>query len=64
MGKSRKIKIKRLADEIFDKYPERVSVSYDENKQLIDEILVGSSKTIRNMLTGHLTRRMNQSVPL
>lgn len=64
MGKSRKIKIKRLADEIFDKYPERVSVSYDENKQLIDEILVGSSKTIRNMLTGHLTRRMNQSAPL
>lgn len=64
MGKSRKIKIKRLADEIFDKYPERVSVSYDENKQLIDEILVGSSKTIRNMLTGHLTRRMNQAPPL
>ncbi len=64
MGKSRKIKIKRLADEIFDKYPERVSVSYDENKQLIDEILVGSSKTIRNMLTGHLTRRMNQAAPL
>ena len=60
MGKSRKIKIKRLADEIFDKYLDRVSTNYDENKQLIDEILIGSSKTIRNMLTGHLTRRMNQ----
>ena len=62
MGKSRKIKIKRLADEIFSKYTDRVSTNYDENKQLIDEILVGSSKTIRNMLTGHLTRRMNQEV--
>ena len=62
MGKSRKSKIKRLADEIFDKYVDRVSTNYDENKQLIDEILVGSSKTIRNMLTGHLTHRMNQAV--
>jgi small subunit ribosomal protein S17e len=64
LGKSRKIKIKRLADEILDKYIDRVSINYDENKQLIDEILVGSSKTIRNMLTGHLTRRMNQGVSL
>ena len=62
MGKSRKIKIKRLADEIFDKYNDRVSINYDENKQLINEILVGSSKTIRNMLTGHLTSRMNQAL--
>ena len=60
MGKSRKVKIKRLADEIFENYSERITTNYDENKQLINEILVGSSKTIRNMLTGHLTRKMNQ----
>jgi small subunit ribosomal protein S17e len=61
LGKSRKIKIKRLADEVIEKYAERLTTNYDENKQLVDEILIGSSKTIRNMLTGHLTHRMNQA---
>lgn len=55
MGKSRRVKTKRLADEILKKYPNRFTTDFDENKKLLEEVTIISSKTLRNKLAGYIT---------
>lgn len=55
MGKSRRVKTKRLADELLKKYPTKFTADFDENKNLLGEVVIISSKTLRNKLAGYLT---------
>ena len=49
------MKTKRLADEILKKYPNRFTTDFEENKNLLEEVVIISSKTLRNKLAGYLT---------
>ena len=59
MGKSRRIKTKRLAQEVLEKYPDRFTNDFAENKTLLEEVLINSTKTLRNKIAGYLTSYMN-----
>lgn len=59
MGKSRRIKTKRLANELLEKYPDRFTSDFEENKSLLEEVLITSTKTLRNKIAGYLTSFMN-----
>lgn len=48
--------VKRIALEIYGRYPDKVSTNFDENKKLVNELLISRSKTVRNMVAGYLTR--------
>jgi len=48
--------VKRIALEIYSRYPDKVSTDFEENKKLVNELLLSRSKTVRNMVAGYLTR--------
>ncbi len=57
MGRIKTRKVKVLAKEIIEKYPERVSADFELNKQIVGEVLVGQvSKKLRNQVAGYITR--------
>lgn len=59
MGRIKTRKVKVLAREIFEKYPDRISMDFELNKQLVGEVLVGQvSKKLRNQVAGYITRLM------
>jgi small subunit ribosomal protein S17e len=54
------VKTKRLADEILKKYPNKFTTDFEENKNLVEEVVIISSKTIRNKLAGYITGFRNR----
>lgn len=59
--KTRKIKV--LAKEIIEKFPDRVSADFELNKLLVEEALTGQvSKKIRNQVAGYITRLVKREL--
>ena len=58
--------VRKLALEIYEKYGDRVSKDFEENKKLVKEVLRIPSKKVRNMVAGYLTRlkKMEKKRPL
>lgn len=54
------MKTKRLAEEILKKYPNKFTTDFDENKKLVEEVVIISSKTLRNKLAGYITGFCNR----
>ena len=48
-------RIKRIANELLEKYPNRFSTNFDENKETIKQIAVVRSKLLRNKIAGYIT---------
>ncbi|MCX8187467.1 MAG: 30S ribosomal protein S17e [Nitrososphaeria archaeon] len=63
MGRIKTRKVKVLAKEIFEKYPDRVSTDFELNKRFVGELLVGqASKKLRNQVAGYITRLMGMKL--
>jgi len=58
MGKVRPISIKRAAREFVERYEDKLSIDFDENKQVVNELMETGSKRIRNRAAGYVTRLM------
>ena len=59
--KTRKVKV--LAKEIVEKFPERISADFELNKLLVGEALSGQvSKKIRNQVAGYITRLVKKEL--
>lgn len=56
MGRIKTLQIKRLTNEIFEKFKDRISREYQGNKDFLDSSIQISSKKIRNIIAGYLTR--------
>jgi small subunit ribosomal protein S17e len=56
MGKVRTEQVKRLAREILDKYPNKVTTDFTNNKQVVTEYTNISSTKLRNRVAGYTTR--------
>jgi len=46
--------------ELYRTYKDRFTNSFDENKHIVGELLETSSKKVRNVVAGYITRLMNQ----
>ncbi|MHA1596492.1 MAG: 30S ribosomal protein S17e [Candidatus Asgardarchaeia archaeon] len=55
MGKIRTDIIKRTARALLEKYPDLFTTDFEKNKKVIDEILVTSSKKLKNKIAGYIT---------
>lgn len=60
MGKVRSTLIKRTAEKMLIKYPERFKADFEHNKKAISELLELPSKRMRNMVAGYLTTLFKQ----
>ncbi|HKG42094.1 MAG TPA: 30S ribosomal protein S17e [Nitrososphaeraceae archaeon] len=53
-------RIKRISTELLEKYPDRFSVDFEENKKIIKEIAVVRSKILRNRIAGYITSYLHK----
>ena len=56
IGKIRTETIKRLANEVIEKYPKKFTTDFELNKRLLKEVAIVPSKTLRNKIAGYITR--------
>ena len=55
MGKVKTEQVKRLAKELIERFPERFSNNFDENKQAVSDLTQGSTTRMRNQIAGYIT---------
>jgi small subunit ribosomal protein S17e len=48
-------RIKRISNEILERYPENFGTDFDENKAILKKIAVVRSKLLRNRIAGYIT---------
>ncbi|MFX1318971.1 MAG: 30S ribosomal protein S17e [Promethearchaeota archaeon] len=58
MGKVRTVLVKRLSRELVERYPDSFSTEFDQNKEVLDELLTNTTKRLRNRIAGYITRLM------
>jgi len=55
MGKVRTSLVKRTARRLLELYPDEVSTSFEDNKELVKKYVYLKSKKLRNQIAGYLT---------
>ncbi len=58
MGRIKTKLVKRLTFEVVKHHRQNLSKDFEENKKKVGAILEGSSKKIRNVIAGYVTRLM------
>jgi len=56
MGRIKTKLTKRLAFELVDRYRDRLSTDFNANKKAIEQLMDDSSKKLRNIVAGYVTR--------
>ncbi|MGM5480511.1 MAG: 30S ribosomal protein S17e [Nanobdellota archaeon] len=56
MGRIKTKLIKALTNEVYEKYKERFTSHFSENKAVLKEVEKGASKKLRNVIAGYITR--------
>ena len=60
MGRVRTKTIKRTARQIIEKYYNRLTLDFNINKRVVDEVAVVPTKRMRNKIAGYLTHLMRR----
>ena len=53
-------RIKRISNELLEKYPDKFSSDFDENKEAIKKLAVVRSKLLRNKIAGYITSYLHR----
>jgi len=53
-------RVKKLSNELLNKYPNKFNVDFQQNKKLIDEIAKVRSKELRNQIAGYIASYINK----
>ena len=56
MGKVKTEQIKRVGKELMERFPDRFTTNFDENKRLVDALTQGTTTRVRNQIAGYITR--------
>ena len=56
MGRIKTLQIKRLTNEIFEKFKDKITRDYAKNKEFLEQKAEFRSKKIKNIIAGYLTR--------
>ena len=63
MGNVRPEKVKRIARELYEKHPSMFTIDFEQNKKILKPIMSTSSKSLRNMIVGYVTRLVIMNLP-
>jgi len=55
LGKVRTETVKRIARDLLERHPDKFTVDYEANKQVVDQIVDSRSKRLRNRISGYVT---------
>ena len=59
-GKVRTDLEKKIARELVERFPEKFTTDFENNKKLVESLTNISSKKLRNKVTGYITQLQNQ----
>jgi small subunit ribosomal protein S17e len=63
LGNVRPENVKRIARELVQRFPERFTTSFEDNKKLVEEYTNLSSTKLRNRIAGYVTRLVRAMQP-
>lgn len=55
MGKVKTEQIKRVANELITRFPEKFSTNFEDNKHAVDALTQGTTTKVRNQIAGYIT---------
>ena len=56
MGKVRIAAVKKVARELIERYPDRLTTNYEANKKVLADLVDAKTKRLRNRVVGYVTR--------
>ena len=59
-GKVRTELVKKIAQELVKRFPDKFTTDFETNKKLIESLTNISSKKLRHRVAGYITRLQNQ----
>jgi len=58
LGKVKTEQIKRVANELMERFPNKFNNNFDDNKRAVDELTQGTTTRVRNQIAGYITHSM------
>jgi len=55
-------RIKRLSFEVLDEYKSKFGEDFADNKKILDEVSIIRSKSLKNKITGYITRFIKKEI--
>ena len=55
MGKVKTEQIKRVANELIERFPAKFSSNFEDNKHAVDALTQGTTTKVRNQIAGYIT---------
>jgi len=62
MGRIRQTYIKRAARRLLERYPDKFSTDYEQNRRTLDGLTSVESKPLRNKIAGYITTLLKQKI--
>jgi small subunit ribosomal protein S17e len=63
LGKVKTEHIKRLGKELLERFPDKFSSNFDDNKHAVDALTEGASTKVRNQVAGYITHTISLAQP-
>jgi len=58
LGSVRTEQIKRIAQELIRRFPEKFSNNFENNKRAVDTLVQGATTRVRNQIAGYITHAL------
>jgi small subunit ribosomal protein S17e len=55
LGSVRTEQIKRTANELIRRFPDKFSHDFESNKRVVDTLIIGATIKVRNQIAGYIT---------
>lgn len=55
-------RVKRMANELLERYPDKFTSDFGENKETIQTFAIVRSKELRNKIAGYITKNVNRNL--
>jgi small subunit ribosomal protein S17e len=59
LGKVKTEQIKRVANELIERFPEKFSSNFEDNKRAVDVLTRGTTTKVRNQIAGYITHTLS-----
>jgi small subunit ribosomal protein S17e len=59
LGKVKTEQIKRVANELMDRFLDKFSSNFDDNKRMVDVLTRGTTTKVRNQIAGYITHTLS-----
>jgi len=55
-------RVKKMANELLERYPDKFTSDFGENKETIHNFAIVRSKELRNKIAGYITKTVNRNL--